>query len=82
VFVNWELQPGSCDLEDRNPILQHFASFLGRATPGSAQITPAHTIRTGFFFSAEQAFVGNTSLVEPVVGGAPVDAPFNRAGWA
>jgi hypothetical protein len=49
----------------------------GIQADGSYQITPAHTIRTGFFFSAEQAFVGNTSLVEPVVGGAPVDAPFN-----
>ena len=49
----------------------------GIQADGSYQITPAHTIRTGFFFSAEQAFVGNTSLVEPVVGGSPVDAPFN-----
>ena len=49
----------------------------GIQADGSYQINPAHTIRTGFFFSAEQAFVGNTSLVEPVVGGAPVDAPFN-----
>jgi outer membrane receptor protein involved in Fe transport len=49
----------------------------GIQADGSYQINPAHTIRTGFFVSAEQAFVGNTSLVEPVVGGAPVDAPFN-----
>ena len=49
----------------------------GIQADGSYQINPAHTIRTGFFFSAEQAFVGNTSLVEPVVGGAAVDAPFN-----
>ena len=49
----------------------------GVQADGSYQINPANTIRTGFFFSAEQAFVGNTSLVEPVVGGAPVDAPFN-----
>jgi TonB dependent receptor-like, beta-barrel len=49
----------------------------GIQADGSYQIFPAHTIRTGFFFSAEQAFVGNTSLVEPVVGGAAVDAPFN-----
>ncbi|MGB6539273.1 MAG: TonB-dependent receptor [Xanthobacteraceae bacterium] len=49
----------------------------GIQADGSYQINPAHTIRTGFFFSGEQAFVGNTSLVEPVVGGAPVDAPFN-----
>jgi outer membrane receptor protein involved in Fe transport len=32
---------------------------------GSYQINPAHTIRTGFTFSGEQAFVGNSSLVEP-----------------
>ena len=49
----------------------------GIQADGSYQINPAHTIRTGFFFSGEQAFVGNTSLVEPVVGGTPVDAPFN-----
>jgi TonB dependent receptor-like, beta-barrel len=49
----------------------------GIQADGSYQVTPAHTIRTGFFLSAEQAFVGNTSLVEPVVGGTPVDAPFS-----
>ena len=32
---------------------------------GSYQINPAHTLRTGFSVSGEQAFVGNTSLVEP-----------------
>ena len=49
----------------------------GVQADGSYQINPAHTIRAGFIVSAEQAFVGNTSLVEPVVGGAAVDAPFN-----
>ena len=49
----------------------------GVQADGSYQINPAHTIRAGFVVSAEQAFVGNTSLVEPVVGGAAVDAPFN-----
>ena len=49
----------------------------GIQADGSYRINPAHTLRAGFFFSGEQAFVGNTSLVEPVVGGAPVDAPFN-----
>ncbi len=50
----------------------------GIQADGSYQITPAHTIRTGFFLSAEQAFVGNTSLVEPLdATGTPVDAPFN-----
>jgi hypothetical protein len=48
----------------------------GIQADGSYQINPANTIRTGFFFSGEQAFVGNTSLVEPAVGGLPVDAPF------
>ena len=51
----------------------------GIQADGSYQINPAHTIRTGFFFSGEQAFVGNTSLLEPVLGGTPVDAPFNIA---
>ena len=49
----------------------------GIQADGSYQINPANTIRTGLFFSGEQAFVGNTSLLEPVVGGTPVDAPFN-----
>src|SRR6202012_3742566 len=42
----------------------------------SYQINPAHTLRTGFFFSAEQAFVGNSSLVQPAPCGVAVDAPF------
>jgi hypothetical protein len=49
----------------------------GVQADGSYQINPAHTVRAGFFFSDEQAFVGNTSLVEPLVGGTPVDAPFS-----
>jgi hypothetical protein len=49
----------------------------GIQADGSYQINPANTIRTGFFFSAKQAFVGNTSLVEPTPGGVAVDAPFN-----
>src|SRR3984893_17414784 len=48
----------------------------GIQADGSYQINPAHTLRTGFFFSAEQAFVGNSSLVEPAPGGVPVDDPF------
>jgi outer membrane receptor protein involved in Fe transport len=32
---------------------------------GSYQLNPAHTVRGGFSVSSEQAFVGNTSLVEP-----------------
>ncbi len=34
---------------------------------GSYVLNPAHTLRAGFFVSGEQAFVGNTSLVEPCV---------------
>jgi hypothetical protein len=49
----------------------------GLQADASYQVNPAHTVRTGFFFSAEQAFVGNTSLVEPAPGGVAVDAPFN-----
>ena len=37
----------------------------GIQADGSYKINPANTIRTGFFFSGEQAFVGNSSLVEP-----------------
>jgi outer membrane receptor protein involved in Fe transport len=32
---------------------------------GSYELNPAHTLRAGFSVSSEQAFVGNTSLVEP-----------------
>ena len=32
---------------------------------GSYQVNPSHTLRSGFSVSSEQAFVGNTSLVEP-----------------
>jgi opacity protein-like surface antigen len=48
----------------------------GIQADGSYKINPANTIRTGFFFSGEQAFVGNSSLVEPAPGGVPIDAPF------
>ena len=51
----------------------------GIQADASYQVNPAHTIRTGFFFSAEQAFVGNSSLVEPAPGGVAVDAPFSIA---
>ena len=59
----------------------------GIQADGSYQINPAHTIRTGFFVSGEQAFVGNSSLVEPAPGGVPIDAPFtitddvSKLGW-
>ena len=55
---------------------------------GSYKLSNAHTLRAGFSFSGEQAFVGNTSLVEPVdFAGNPIDAPFNitdnvsKLGW-
>src|SRR5271169_1694701 len=48
----------------------------GIQADGSYRINPANTIRAGFFFSGEQAFVGNSSLVEPAPGGVAVDAPF------
>jgi outer membrane receptor protein involved in Fe transport len=48
----------------------------GIQADGSYRINAAHTLRTGLSFSAEQAFVGNSSLVEPLVGGVPFDAPF------
>jgi outer membrane receptor protein involved in Fe transport len=51
----------------------------GVQADASYQVNPAHTVRGGFFFSAEQAFVGNSSLVEPTPGGAAVDAPFSVA---
>ena len=59
----------------------------GVQADGSYRINPTNTIRTGFFVSGEQAFVGNSSLVEPAPGGVPVDAPFtitddvSAVGW-
>jgi outer membrane receptor protein involved in Fe transport len=47
----------------------------GIQADGSYRINPANTVRSGFFVSGEQAFVGNSSLVEPAPGGVPVDAP-------
>jgi outer membrane receptor protein involved in Fe transport len=56
---------------------------------GSYQINPAHTIRTGFTVSGEQAFVGNSALVEPCTicdgsdNGAPETITDNvsKLGW-
>jgi outer membrane receptor protein involved in Fe transport len=54
------------------------------------QLNSSHTIRTGFTVSGEQAFVGNTSTVEPCMvcdGSDTVDNPFNitdnvsKTGW-
>jgi outer membrane receptor protein involved in Fe transport len=49
----------------------------GIQADGSYQINPAHIVRSGFYFSGEQIFVGNSSLVEPAPGGVAVDAPFS-----
>jgi outer membrane receptor protein involved in Fe transport len=68
-----------------NIVRQSFTN--GIQADGSYQVNPAHTLRTGFFVSGEQAFVGNSSLVEPAVGGMPIDAPFtitdnvSKFGW-
>jgi len=49
----------------------------------SYQLNPAHTLRAGFSVSAEQSFVGNSSLVEPCTlcdgtdNGAPVNISNN-----
>ena len=55
----------------------------------SYKIDPAHTIRAGFTASGEQAFVGNSSLVEPVSAttGMAIDTPetivnnVSKFGW-
>jgi opacity protein-like surface antigen/outer membrane receptor protein involved in Fe transport len=51
-------------------------------------ITPAHTLRAGFTVSAEQIWVDNTSIVEPLDAlGNPIDTPFpitddvHKVGW-
>jgi hypothetical protein len=49
----------------------------GIQADSSYQINPAHTIRSGFYFSGETIFVGNSSLVEPNPGGVAIDAPFS-----
>jgi outer membrane receptor protein involved in Fe transport len=53
-------------------LINGIASNVGRTTytngiqgDGSYQLTSSHTLRAGFSDSSEQAFVGNTSLVEP-----------------
>ena len=51
-------------------------------------VTPAHTLRAGFTVSAEQIWVDNTSIVEPLDAlGNPIDTPFpitddvQKVGW-
>ena len=53
-------------------LINGIASNVGRTTytngiqgDGSYQLNSSHTLRAGFSVSSEQAFVGNTSLVEP-----------------
>jgi hypothetical protein len=54
---------------------------------GSYPIAAAHTLRAGFTVSGEQAFVGNSSLVEPASAGVAIDAPetitdnVSKLGW-
>jgi hypothetical protein len=64
---------------DRRLLINGIASDITRNTytngiqgDGSYQLNSAHTLRTGFTVSAEQAFVGNSSLVEPCT---PATAP-------
>jgi outer membrane receptor protein involved in Fe transport len=62
----------------------------GIQADGSYKLDPAHTIRAGFVVSGEQAFVGNSSLVEstaPPGGAAGNEPPFSltddvsKLGW-
>ena len=53
---------------------QDFAN--GLEGDGSYKLTDTHTLRAGFFYSAESTLSDTTTTVEPLVGGAPVDAPF------
>ena len=48
----------------------------GLQADGSYKVNASNTVRAGFVVSGEQAFVGNSSLVEPAPGGMAVDAPF------
>jgi TonB dependent receptor len=47
----------------------------GIQADASYQLFPAHTIRTGFYFSGETIFDGNSSLVENAPGGVPMEPP-------
>jgi outer membrane receptor protein involved in Fe transport len=79
-------------------LINGIASNVGRTSytngiqgDGSYLINSSHTLRAGFSVSAEQAFVGNTSLVEPctLCDGSPGDnlAPVSitdnvsKTGW-
>jgi outer membrane receptor protein involved in Fe transport len=77
-------------------LLNGIASNIGRTSytngiqgDGSYQVNSSHTLRAGFSVSTEQAFVGNTSLVEPCTlcdgsdNGAPISITDNvsATGW-
>jgi outer membrane receptor protein involved in Fe transport len=47
----------------------------GMQGDASYVVNAAHTLRAGFTVSAEQAWVDNSSLVEPAPGGVPIDTP-------
>ncbi|MGY4233150.1 hypothetical protein ACVIIW_002097 [Bradyrhizobium sp. USDA 4449] len=50
----------------------------GVQTDAAYRVSDAHTLHAGFTVSAENAFVGNGSVLLPLdVTGAPFDAPFN-----
>ena len=59
----------------------------GMQGDASYVVNAAHTLRAGFTVSAEQAWVDNSSLVEPAPGGVPIDAPVSitddvaKLGW-
>ncbi len=71
-------------------LINGIASNVGRTSytngiqgDGSYQVNSSHTLRAGFSVSSEQAFVGNTSLVEPCMmcdgsdNGAPISITDN-----
>jgi outer membrane receptor protein involved in Fe transport len=77
-------------------LLNGIASNISRSSltngiqgDGSYQVNSSHTVRAGFSISAEQAFTGNTSLVEPCSlcdgsdNGAPIGITDNvsKLGW-
>ena len=77
-------------------LINGIASNVGRTSytngiqgDGSYQLNSSHTLRAGFSVSAEQAFVGNTSLVEPCMvcdgsdNGSPISITDNvsKTGW-
>jgi outer membrane receptor protein involved in Fe transport len=77
-------------------LINGIASNIGRTSytngiqgDGAYQVNSSHTLRAGFSVSGEQAFVGNTSLVEPCMvcdgsdNGNPISITDNvsKTGW-